>query len=182
VGRVGRPFGARRVSLPASPPPPPPPSLSQHTHTIGAVLTRRGCVCRSQGSQGGVLGRARQRRSETGSAPGPVEPLSITSTRNWRNAVTIMGSVGSGVCGARGRRGGRRERLGGSGGRREAVEDVGEPSRRTRMSKDWCIERECCLLVLNLVSSTLPCIRRPRPRLLSHTVVPHSAVMPFCGG
>jgi hypothetical protein len=28
-----------------------------------------------------------------------------------------------------------------------------------------CIERECCLLVLNLVSSTLPCIRRPRPRL-----------------
>jgi hypothetical protein len=25
--------------------------------------------------------------------------------------------------------------------------------------------RECCLLVLNLVSSTLPCIRRPRPRL-----------------
>ena len=28
-----------------------------------------------------------------------------------------------------------------------------------------CIERECCLLVLNLVSSTLSCIRRPRPRL-----------------
>ena len=27
-------------------------------------------------------------------------------------------------------------------------------------------ERECCLLVLNLVSSTLSCIRRPRPRLL----------------
>ena len=27
-------------------------------------------------------------------------------------------------------------------------------------------ERECCLLVLNLVSSTLPCIRQPRPRLL----------------
>ncbi len=26
-------------------------------------------------------------------------------------------------------------------------------------------ERECCLLVLNLVSFTLPCIRRPRPRL-----------------
>ena len=25
--------------------------------------------------------------------------------------------------------------------------------------------RVCCLLVLNLVSSTLPCIRRPRPRL-----------------
>jgi hypothetical protein len=24
-------------------------------------------------------------------------------------------------------------------------------------------ERECCLLVLNLVSSTLPCIRQPRP-------------------
>jgi hypothetical protein len=28
------------------------------------------------------------------------------------------------------------------------------------------IERVCCLLVLNLVSSTLSCIRRPRPRLL----------------
>jgi hypothetical protein len=27
------------------------------------------------------------------------------------------------------------------------------------------LERECCLLVLNLVSSTLPCIRQPRPRL-----------------
>ena len=26
-------------------------------------------------------------------------------------------------------------------------------------------ERECCLLVLNLVSSTLPCIRQPGPRL-----------------
>ena len=26
-------------------------------------------------------------------------------------------------------------------------------------------ERECCFLVLNLVSSTLPCIRQPRPRL-----------------
>ncbi len=26
-------------------------------------------------------------------------------------------------------------------------------------------ERMCCLLVLNLVSSTLPCIRQPRPRL-----------------
>ena len=26
-------------------------------------------------------------------------------------------------------------------------------------------ERVCCLLVLNLVSSTLSCIRRPRPRL-----------------
>ncbi len=26
-------------------------------------------------------------------------------------------------------------------------------------------ERQCCLLVLNLVSSTLSCIRRPRPRL-----------------
>jgi hypothetical protein len=25
-------------------------------------------------------------------------------------------------------------------------------------------ERECCLLVLNLVSSTLPCIRQPGPR------------------
>jgi len=28
------------------------------------------------------------------------------------------------------------------------------------------LERECCLLVLNLVSSTLPCIRQPRPRLI----------------
>ena len=27
-------------------------------------------------------------------------------------------------------------------------------------------ERECCLLVLNLVSSTLSCIRQPRPRFL----------------
>ncbi len=27
-------------------------------------------------------------------------------------------------------------------------------------------ERVCCLLVLNLVSSTLPCIRRPGPRLI----------------
>jgi len=42
----------------------------------------------------------------------------------------------------------------------------------TVMCKAWrrcttllLIERECCLLVLNLVSSTLPCIRRPRPRL-----------------
>jgi len=26
-------------------------------------------------------------------------------------------------------------------------------------------ERECCLLVLNLASSTLSCIRRPRPRM-----------------
>jgi hypothetical protein len=30
------------------------------------------------------------------------------------------------------------------------------------------IERECCLLVLNLVSSTLSCIRQPRPRLPSY--------------
>ena len=29
-------------------------------------------------------------------------------------------------------------------------------------------ERVCCLLVLNLVSSTLSCIRQPRPRLSSH--------------
>ena len=34
------------------------------------------------------------------------------------------------------------------------------PQQRTSL-----IERESCLLVLNLVSSTLPCIRRPRPRL-----------------
>ncbi len=27
-------------------------------------------------------------------------------------------------------------------------------------------ERVCCLLVLNLVSSTLPCIRQPGPRLI----------------
>ena len=33
-------------------------------------------------------------------------------------------------------------------------------------------ERECCLLVLNLVSSTLPCIRRPRPRLKKHNGFP----------
>jgi hypothetical protein len=30
---------------------------------------------------------------------------------------------------------------------------------------DGRTERECCLLVLNLVSSTLPCIRQPWPRL-----------------
>jgi hypothetical protein len=35
------------------------------------------------------------------------------------------------------------------------------PSRVTHQTR----ERECCLLVLNLVSSTLPCIRQPRPRL-----------------
>ena len=29
----------------------------------------------------------------------------------------------------------------------------------------FVLERECCLLVLNLVSSTLPCIRQPSPRL-----------------
>ena len=29
-------------------------------------------------------------------------------------------------------------------------------------------ERECCLLVLNLVSSTLSCIRQPRPRLQTY--------------
>jgi hypothetical protein len=39
------------------------------------------------------------------------------------------------------------------------------------------LERECCLLVLNLVSSTLPCIRQPRPRLRFQrgaTFNPHS--------
>ena len=35
--------------------------------------------------------------------------------------------------------------------------------------KYWDTERECCLLVLNLVSSTLPCIRQPRPRLTDIT-------------
>jgi hypothetical protein len=36
------------------------------------------------------------------------------------------------------------------------------------------LKRECCLLVLNLVSSTLPCIRQPRPRrrVVSATLVP----------
>jgi hypothetical protein len=40
--------------------------------------------------------------------------------------------------------------------------------RRRVLNVEGCCfvrERECCLLVLNLVSSTLPCIRRPRPRL-----------------
>ena len=32
-------------------------------------------------------------------------------------------------------------------------------------NSDGLRERVCCLLVLNLVSSTLPCIRRPMPRL-----------------
>ena len=33
------------------------------------------------------------------------------------------------------------------------------------------LERVCCLLVLNLVSSTLPCIRQPGPRLRVHGVL-----------
>ena len=36
---------------------------------------------------------------------------------------------------------------------------------RTCLECDAACVSECCLLVLNLVSSTLPCIRRPRPRL-----------------
>jgi len=35
----------------------------------------------------------------------------------------------------------------------------------TGLGSSSLIERECCLLVLNLVSSTLSCIRQPRPRL-----------------
>ncbi len=35
----------------------------------------------------------------------------------------------------------------------------------TSCAKPSTGERECCLLVLNLVSSTLPCIRQPGPRL-----------------
>ncbi len=34
------------------------------------------------------------------------------------------------------------------------------------VSNDKLIERVCCLLVLNLVSSTLSCIRQPRPQLI----------------
>ncbi len=37
-------------------------------------------------------------------------------------------------------------------------------TRRKRKKAAYKRERECCLLVLNLVSSTLPCIRQPRPR------------------
>ena len=56
---------------------------------------------------------------------------------------------------------------------RATAEEAGElrkPSKDTRRGRtSTCIfrgrERECCLLVLNLVSSTLPCIRQPRPRL-----------------
>ena len=45
----------------------------------------------------------------------------------------------------------------------------GEVGTRTRLGYSFIVrerERVCCLLVLNLVSSTLSCIRRPRPRLL----------------
>jgi hypothetical protein len=37
--------------------------------------------------------------------------------------------------------------------------------RRASPAPFFLAERECCLLVLNLVSSTLPCIRPPRQRL-----------------
>jgi hypothetical protein len=37
---------------------------------------------------------------------------------------------------------------------------------RDRAESKVVFERECCLLVLNLVSSTLSCIRQPRPRFL----------------
>jgi glutaredoxin len=43
------------------------------------------------------------------------------------------------------------------------TEGTGE--RNTFLKKKCSWERECSLLVLNLVSSTLPCIRWPRPRL-----------------
>ncbi len=39
----------------------------------------------------------------------------------------------------------------------------------------WQTERECCLLVLNLVSSTLPCIRQPRQTVL-HLIISPSFV------
>jgi len=39
------------------------------------------------------------------------------------------------------------------------------PQKHKATVPDSTLERECCLLVLNLVSSTLPCICRPRPRL-----------------
>jgi len=46
---------------------------------------------------------------------------------------------------------------------------VGCQGPHARSERVWVLkhpgERECCLLVLNLVYSTLPCIRRPRPRL-----------------
>jgi hypothetical protein len=45
-----------------------------------------------------------------------------------------------------------------------------------------CVERVCCLLVLNLVSSTLPCIRRPRPRLTFIGVTGHSLGNPLVVG
>ena len=38
------------------------------------------------------------------------------------------------------------------------------------------VKRECCLLVLNLVSSTLSCIRQPRPRLEPLSLLPPSVV------
>ena len=47
------------------------------------------------------------------------------------------------------------------------LESVAHLGRRTRGAGLRQLERErvCCLLVLNLVSSTLSCIRQPRPRL-----------------
>ncbi len=41
----------------------------------------------------------------------------------------------------------------------------GRPPDGASCSRRAGLQGECCLLVLNLVSSTLPCIRRPRPRL-----------------
>ncbi len=50
-----------------------------------------------------------------------------------------------------------------SKGRNEGRNAMGETNlKHTNLKK-----RVCCLLVLNLVSSTLSCIRQPRPRLAS---------------
>jgi hypothetical protein len=56
-----------------------------------------------------------------------------------------------------------REGSGGLDSRRQDSDPIPfQAKSRPRLAK----ERVCCLLVLNLVSSTLSCIRRPRPRLL----------------
>ena len=46
---------------------------------------------------------------------------------------------------------------------RDQLREAGEEA--LRMASAHETPRECCLLVLNLVSSTLSCIRQPRPRL-----------------
>jgi hypothetical protein len=59
----------------------------------------------------------------------------------------------------------------GEGERERALLGAGEMDGWRARVMRFARERECCLLVLNLVSSTLPCIRRPRPRSLRQCAV-----------